>query len=130
MLALPRADETDATTGSRWWYWVVLTQLYAGTLLLFGLGLGAALVLGESTTVSVFLPAFLVLGALALLFGVAFPVALYKDTAALANTDHDWEPNNVIYASAGFVGVLTGFLGTIPFGVYYLYRRHCAVGVP
>lgn len=130
MHTVPRADETDVSTDSRWWYWIVLTPLYAGTLLLFGLGFGAALVLGESTTVSVFIPAFLILGVLALLFGVTFPVALYKDTAALANTDHDWEPNDVLYASAGVVGVLAGFLGTIPLGAYYLYRRHCAVGVP
>ena len=121
---------TDRATDSRWWYWIVLTPFYAMSVLLFGFGLTATVLLGESTDFAVFLPAFLALGLLSIGFGVAFPLSLYKDALTIEENNRGWNPSGVLYGSAGAVAVVTGFLLTIPLALYYLYRRHEQVGVP
>lgn len=124
------AIDSEPSVDSRWWVWIALTPLFAGTAALFGLGLVAAALLGGPTDFTVFLPAFLAVGLLAVAFGVAFPLSLYRDAAALDGPVRGWEPSPVRYAAAGVVGVATLFLLTIPVSLYYLYRRRQTVGVP
>jgi len=123
-------DADEPAVDSRWWYWIVLTPVFAATLLLFVLGFSATVLIGSATDVSVFLPAFFVLALMAVVFGTTFPVALYADATAVGASTSAWDPDGARYAAAGAVGVLGGFVLTIPIGAYYLHRRRERVGIP
>ncbi|WP_232688297.1 hypothetical protein [Halobacterium zhouii] len=121
----------DPVVDSQWWYWVALTPLYAGSVLVFALGIASVVLLGETADYAMFLPAALALTLLGFVFGVAFPVALYRDADAVGDAAPDWQPNGRRYALAAVVAVVGScFLGTVPLAAYYLYRRHTCLGVP
>lgn len=80
-----------------------------------------------------------------------FPVAVYKDADYVNRTSGTWAPQPMRQALAALPGfvllmalgvaallvgfspavpVVAGFLISVPFSSYYLYRRHEAVGTP
>ncbi|WP_336035909.1 hypothetical protein [Halobacterium yunchengense] len=137
------ADAPSAPADSRWWYWVAavpafyvvatvagflfgaLAFAFALTGAEYGPGIGAPVGLG-------FFGAFVLFAFLAAVGGLlslVFPVAIYLDADAVAETPGDWQPDPELYGVLGLVGVVAQPLQA-PLGVYYLYRRHQSEGVP
>jgi hypothetical protein len=143
------ADESpQVPADSRWWYWVAAVPAFyvvataAGFLfgmLAFALavtgatgvqygvgpGIGAPVGAGFFGVFVLFVLLFAVGGLLSLLF----PVAVYLDAEAVADTAGDWAPDPELYGVLGLVGVVAQPLQA-PLGVYYLYKRHQSEGVP
>jgi hypothetical protein len=135
---LPEAD-----ADSRWWYWIAAVPVYflvtlVGGAIAAGLFLFAGLLdvvgLGGLASFST----FLVFGAVASLFGISglvvavlFPVATYVDARAIETLDGEWTPDPVLWGLLAVVAVLvTNFVVSVPLSLYYLYRRHEALGTP
>lgn len=131
-------SESAPRVESRWWYWVaavpvhfVLTLLVGGFVFVtFVLGLGFGPRVGLS--LGLLAVAAIVLVALpGLALSVLFPLALYLDAQAVTEADVEWSPDPVVYGLIAVAGVvLTAFVVSVPLALYYLYRRHDAVGVP
>ena len=126
-----------ASVDSNWWYWIAaplvlfVLSAVAGVLFVLGFLVDVFLTGGLLTVAAVF-----VFGSLAALVGlvlsVLFPVAVYVDARALSDApESSWSPDPVLYGLVALAGVLlTAFTVSVPFGIYYLYRRHEAVGTP
>lgn len=139
----PRTSADDPA-GSRWWYWVLAVPVYfaavvavGAVVLLFAVVGGLGIVhTGESffgglLVVGAFF-GILVLAVPGLLVAVLFPVGVYFDAEAVADLeDGGWAPDPVVYGLVALAAVLvTNVLLSVPVAVYYLYRRHEALGVP
>lgn len=131
---------------SRWWYWIaaypVVGLLFIPLAIIVGVLLMVLLVALDAGTsasapsavalIVVFVGGLLVLAffLLGLAIFVVLPVALYFDAAAVEEAPVDWDPDPFVYALLAamqfFVTPVIGFV----VAVYYLYRRHTAVGVP
>jgi hypothetical protein len=128
---LPRAD-----VDSRWWYWIAAIPLYGvlGALLVV-LFVGAFL-LGlafDGGVLFVVLLVFLVpvVGIGGLVLTVLFPIATYVDARAIAESDAPWTPDPLIWGLAALATVvLSAFTLSVLQALYYLYKRHVAVGTP
>ncbi|SFR32838.1 hypothetical protein [Halogeometricum limi] len=126
-----------ASVDSNWWYWIAapivlfVLSLVGGSLFFVGflfdlfftgglLSFGAALLFGGFAAL------------VGLVISVLFPVAVYVDARALSDApESSWSPDPVLYGLVALAGVvLTAFTVSVPFGIYYLYRRHTAVGTP
>jgi hypothetical protein len=80
-----------------------------------------------------------------------FPIAVYRDADYVNRTSGQWGPDPQRYALGAALGlvvllavgagtllagaspaipVIAGFVVSVPFAVYYLYRRHETVGTP
>jgi hypothetical protein len=133
----------EAGADSRWWYWIAAVPVYflvtlVGGAIAAGLFLFAGLLdvagLGGLASFST----FLVFGAVASLFGISglvvavlFPVATYVDARAIETLDGEWTPDPVLWGLLAVVAVLvTNFVVSVPLSLYYLYRRHEALGTP
>jgi hypothetical protein len=132
-----------AGVDSDWWYWIAAVPLYflvtlvggvvAGVVFLFA---GVLDVVGFGGVAS--FSTFVLFAGVAALFGlvgvalaVVFPVALYVDARAIEELDGEWTPDPVLWGLFGVVAVLvTNFVLSVPLALYYLYRRHAAVGTP
>jgi hypothetical protein len=125
----------DATVDSRWWYWIAAVPVF------FVLSVAFAVVFVATVFLGLFLGegvAMVVLFGLAGLFALAglvlsilFPLAVYVDAQAVSRADVDWNPDPVLYGLVALAGVVvTAFVVSVPLALYYLYRRHGAVGVP
>ncbi|MFC6989811.1 hypothetical protein ACFQJD_15895 [Haloplanus sp. GCM10025708] len=133
--AARNADRPDATVDSQWWYWIAAVPVFFVLSMGFGVVFVGSVVLGlfvgeGGATVLLF-----VLAGLFALAGVAlsvlFPLAIYVDAEAVSAADVDWDPDATLYALVALAGVLlTAFVVSVPLALYYLYRRHGAVGVP
>lgn len=123
---------------SRWWYWIAAIPLYvvAGgavgllfaviALAGFGLGLDAGVVGFGLLFVTV-----LVLGLAGLVLTIVFPVATYIDARAVAAADTSWTPDPLVWGLAALATVvLSAFTLSFVLALYYLYKRHVAVGTP
>jgi hypothetical protein len=128
---LPRAD-----VDSRWWYWIAAVPLYfvvsaalAGLFLvgfLFDLFLTGGLLslFGAALVVPV-------VGLVGLALAVLFPVATYVDARAVAEAGGEWTPDPVVWSLAALASVvLTAYAVSVVVALYYLYKRHGAVGTP
>lgn len=126
-----------AAVDSNWWYWI------AAPLPLFVLSLVGGVLFFVGFLFDVFLTgglltagAMVVFGGLAALVGlvlsVMFPIAVYVDARALSDDPASpWSPDPVLYGLVALAGVVvTAFTVSVPFSIYYLYRRHEAVGTP
>lgn len=135
----------EATVDSNWWYWIAAVPAYF--LLVFALGIGAALLflfafaldvaglagLGSVIAGLVATLGFVGLALVGLVVAVLFPVAVYVDARAIerADLDIDWRPDPALYGLLALAAVLvTNFVLSVPFAVYYLYRRHQHLGTP
>ncbi|WP_232686736.1 hypothetical protein [Halobacterium zhouii] len=133
---------------SRWWYLVLAVPVFyaLATVLSFVVGFVAfvATLVGVTGGVgggpgsSELAVGFGVVGIVGLVLlvvlvglvlSLAFPIALYFDAEALADADTTWQPDPALYGLLGLASVVAQPL-QIPLGVYYLYKRHEAVGVP
>ncbi|WP_336023968.1 hypothetical protein [Halobellus salinisoli] len=128
---LPRAS-----VDSRWWYWIAAIPLYVvlGGLLailfvgafLFDLFLtgGIATIFGAFIVVPV-------LGLLGLVLSIMYPIATYVDARAIAESDASWTPDPLVWGLAALATeVLSAFTLSVVLAIYYLYKRHVAVGTP
>jgi len=138
----------DASVDSRWWWWIAAVPAFGVLSVVAGIGLTILLLVGVVTVGAgggppgmielvtgggvLLVGSLFAVGALiGLVLTVMFPIALYVDGAAVRDADYDWDPDPLLYALVAVVGTLFGsFLITGPVALYYLYRRHTAVGVP
>ena len=121
---------------SRWWYWIAAVPVYFALTLAFGALLVPVFLLGFAFDAGVAVALFAVVGGVfvalpGLALAVLFPVAVYVDARAVSAADVGWNPDPALYGLVALAGVLvTAFTVSVPLALYYLYRRHGAVGVP
>lgn len=143
-----RPERARVDVDSRWWlvvaaaaaFWAVAYALGVLFALVAVLGVfGGAFVGGGHGFPVPFLPGAFGLAAVlivplvlvGLLVSLLLPVALYLDSEAVGRAGVGWEPDPVLYAIAGVVGLFAQGLPIQPaVALYYLYRRHEHVGVP
>lgn len=135
----------EASVDSNWWYWIAAVPAYF--LVMLGLGVAAAFLfvfafaldlaglagLGSVVVTLMAMAGFAILGLLGLVVAVMFPVATYVDARAISRAGRagDWRPDPLLYGLVALVAVLaTNVVLSVPFAVYYLYRRHRELGVP
>lgn len=130
---LPRAG-----VDSRWWYWIAAIPLYvvvgAAVVLLFAvialLGFGIGFDAGFVVTGLLFL-AIIGLGLVGLVLSIVFPIAMYIDARAIAASEASWTPDPLVWGLAALATeVLSAFTLSLVVALYYLYKRHVAVGTP
>ncbi|RLM84173.1 hypothetical protein D3D02_15040 [Halobellus sp. Atlit-38R] len=128
---LPRAS-----VDSRWWYWIAAIPLYVvlgGVLavLFVGAFLFDLFLTGGIATVFGAFIVLPVLGLLGLVLTILFPVATYVDARAIAESDASWTPDPLVWGLAALATVvLSAFTLSVVLALYYLYKRHVAVGTP
>jgi hypothetical protein len=132
-----------ASVDSRWWYWIAAVPAYFlvtliggvfATVLVVFAGVLDILGLGGLASLST----FVVFGGFAALFGlvglavaVGFPLAVYVDARSIEEAGGEWRPDPVLWGLSAVVAVLvTNFVLSVPLALYYLYRRHEAIGTP
>lgn len=136
-------DRRREVVESRRWYWIAAVPVYfvlatgvsLFALALIGIAVGLDLVGagGFAGPGLVTLLAFgaAVFAAIGVVLAVAFPIAVYLDARAVGETGYEWDPDAALYGLVAVVGVIaTNFLVSVPLALYYLYRRHEAVGTP
>ncbi|MGQ4557144.1 hypothetical protein [Halobellus sp. GM3] len=140
----PREDFDDpiggllprASVDSRWWYWIAAIPLYVvlgGLLAVLFVGaflFDLFLTGGIATVFGVFIvvPA---LGLFGLVLSVMYPIATYVDARAIAESDASWTPDPLVWGLAALATeVLSAFTLSVVLALYYLYKRHVAVGTP
>jgi len=128
---LPRAS-----VDSKWWYWIAAIPLYVvlgGFLAIMFVGaflFDLFLTGGIATIFGAFI-AIPVLGLLGLVLSVLYPVATYIDARAIAESDASWTPDPLVWGLAALATeVLSAFTLSVVLAIYYLYKRHVAVGTP
>ncbi|RDI71776.1 hypothetical protein [Halopelagius longus] len=128
---LPRAD-----VDSRWWYWIAavpafgLAALVGGVFFLFGFLFDLFLTGGLLTFGAAF---FLVpaAGLVGLVLTVMYPIATYVDARAVAESRAEWTPDPLVWGLVALASVvLSAFSLSVVASLYYLYKRHGAVGTP
>jgi hypothetical protein len=131
---LPRAD-----VDSRWWYWIAAIPLYvviggAAAVLLFfvvvlaGFGFGFE---GGFIATGLLFVVLGVLGLVGLVLSILFPIATYIDARAIAASEASWTPDPLVWGLAALATeVLSAFTLSLVVALYYLYKRHIAVGTP
>jgi hypothetical protein len=130
---LPRAG-----VDSRWWYWIAAIPLYVvvgvAAVLLFAvvalLGFGIGFDAGFVVTGLLFAAVFM-LGDVGIVLSIVFPIAMYIDTRAIAASEASWTPDPLVWGLAALATeVLSAFTLSVVVALYYLYKRHVAVGTP
>lgn len=128
---LPRAE-----VDSRWWYWIAavpvsaLVALVGGVFLLFGF-LFDLFLTGGMLTFGVTFLLVPVVGLAGLVLTVMYPVATYVDARAVAESPAEWTPDPLVWGLVALASVvLSAFSLSVVAALYYLYRRHGAVGTP
>jgi hypothetical protein len=124
----------EAGVDSRWWYCVAAVGGAIGAGLFVFAGLLDLAGFGGLASFST----FVLFGGVAALFGlvgvvvaVLFPVGMYVDARAIEALDGEWTPDPVLWGLLAVVAVLvTNFVLSVPLALYYLYRRHEALGTP
>ncbi|WP_224270544.1 hypothetical protein [Haloprofundus salinisoli] len=132
-----------ASVESNWWYWIAAVPALLVVSLGFGVSAFFLALLGVGLDIAGFMGLasagfgllfFLVASLLALaslVVAVLFPVAIYVDARAVEVADLGWNPDPVLYfLGAVFAVVATNFVLSVPLSVYYLYKRHEAIGRP
>ena len=130
---LPRAG-----VDSRWWYWIAAIPLYvvvgAAAVLLFAvvalLGFGIGFDAGFVVT-GLFFLTVVALVLIGFVLSIVFPIAMYIDARAIANSEASWTPDPLVWGLAALATeVLSVFTLSFVMSIYYLYKRHVAVGTP
>ena len=123
---------------SRWWYWIAAIPLYVVIGGVFGLLFAVIALLGFGIGIDAGVVGFgllfvavLVLGLAGLVLTIVFPVATYVDARAVAAADTSWTPDPLVWGLAALATVvLSAFTLSFVLAIYYLYKRHVAVGTP
>jgi hypothetical protein len=126
-----------ASVDSNWWYWIAaplvffVLSLVGGVLFFVGF-LFDVFLTGGLLTFGLAVVAGSVAALVGLVLSVMFPVAVYVDARALSDDPaSSWSPDPLLYGLVALAGVvLTAFTVSVPLAIYYLYRRHVAVGTP
>lgn len=148
----PRSTTSGRGVESRWWlvvaaaavFWVLayVVGVFLFLTVLLGVLGGAAVgpfghlggpghVGGFPVGFGLLLLVVIPLALLGLALGLLLPVALYIDAEAVARADVGWDPDPVLYAIVGVVGLFAQGVPVQPaVALYYLYRRHQHVGTP
>lgn len=138
---------TGRPVESRWWvvvaaaaaFWALAYVVVAFVFLAVFLGAVGGFAVGPFGEPGPFVPfgvgaVFLVVVPLVLVglaLGLLLPVALYLDAAAVGRADVGWDPDPVLYAIVGVVGLFAQGVPVQPaVALYYLYQRHRYVGTP
>jgi hypothetical protein len=126
-----------ASVDSNWWYWIAAPLVFfvlsaVGGVLFFVGFLFDVFLTGGLLTVGLAVVAGGVAALVGLVLSVMFPVAVYVDARALSDDPASpWSPDPLLYGLVALAGVvLTAFTVSVPLAIYYLYRRHVAVGTP
>jgi hypothetical protein len=126
-----------ASVDSNWWYWIAAPLVFfvlsaVGGVLFFVGFLFDVFLTGGLLTFGVAVVAGGVAALVGLVLSVMFPVAVYVDARALSDDPaSSWSPDPLLYGLVALAGVvLTAFTVSVPLAIYYLYRRHVAVGTP
>ncbi|MFA1609754.1 hypothetical protein [Halobellus rubicundus] len=128
---LPRAE-----VDSRWWYWIAAVPLYVvlgGVLAVFFLGafLFDLFLTGGIVSLLGAFVVFPIVGLAGLLLTVMFPIATYVDARAIAESEASWSPDPLLWGLVALVTVVaSAFTLSLVVALYYLYKRHVAVGTP
>ncbi|WP_458207550.1 hypothetical protein [Haladaptatus sp. NG-SE-30] len=137
---------------SRWWYWIaavptvfvfwVVTVVWVAFAISMEPGLLAGS--GDSPLTRAAAVSLVAVGVPFVVLTAFFPLAVFQDTQAISRAEAGWEPsgNYALVALLGLVvlaglalsdlslAVITGFVVSVPFSVYYLWLRHEHLGVP
>lgn len=132
-----------ASVDSRWWYWIAAVPALFAVTLGFGIGAFVLALFGVALDVAglaglasfggfvLFSIGGAILAGTSLLVAILFPVATYVDARAVEESNLAWRPDPVLYGLAAAAAVIaTNFVLSVPLALYYLYKRHGAVGVP
>ena len=128
---LPRAS-----VDSRWWYWIAAIPLYVvlgGVLAVLFVGalLFDIFLTGGIVTIFGAFVVIPVLGLLGLVLSVMYPIATYVDARAIAESESSWTPDPLVWGLAALATeVLSAFVLSVVLALFYLYKRHVAVGTP
>jgi len=130
---LPYAD-----VDSRWWYWIAAIPAYVVIAAAVGLLFAVVALLGFGIGIEAGFVGFgllfvlaVVLGVVGLALTILFPVATYVDARAIAAADAPWTPDPLVWGLAALATVvLSAFTLSFVLALYYLYKRHVAVGTP
>lgn len=128
---------------SKWWYWVAAVPIYvavgilagivAGLLFLLGIAVDIGGGMGIATgivTVGVAVGS-IGYGLVGLALALLFPLGIYTDAVEIEASTARWDPDPVVYLVVAAASVLlTAFAVSAVVALYYLYRRHEAVGTP
>ncbi|MEA1931392.1 MAG: hypothetical protein U9O06_07570 [Euryarchaeota archaeon] len=147
--AAPRASgatsrhEEAIAVDSKWWYWVAAVPIYVAVGILGGIVAGVLFLLGFAVDIgggmgiaTGIVTLGIVVGSLAyglvgLVLAFLFPLGIYKDAMAIEASTARWEPDSVLYLVVAAASVLvTAFAVSAVVALYYLYRRHEAIGTP
>ncbi|MFB6137597.1 MAG: hypothetical protein ABEJ42_04570 [Halobacteriaceae archaeon] len=148
----PDSAPSTVDVDSRWWYWIAASPVAIGLAFLVSVAVFVTVLAGvlarggqppgvdplpgpshgvwvEPTLGPLALAALAAVGTAVLVVVLVCPLAMYRDATVIAREHGEWQPDPVFWAVVGGVGV---FVTALQFGgaVYYLWRRHRAVGVP
>jgi len=123
---------------STWWYWIAAIPLYVVVSAVFGLLFAVVALAGFGLGLEGGLIGFgllfvfvVALGLTGLVLTILFPIATYIDARAIAASDASWTPDPLVWGLAALATViLSAFTLSFVLAVYYLYKRHVAVGTP
>jgi hypothetical protein len=140
---------------SRWWYWIAAVPVVFVFWLVTVAWVTFAILLeptvlsstGDSPVVHAASVSLVAVGIPFAVLTVMFPFAVFQDTQAVLRAEPGWEPPSGNYALTGLLGlvgavvsglltrslsiaVITGFVLSVPFALYYLRERHDNLGVP
>ena len=125
-----------AEVNSRWWYWIAAVPLSVviatvGFIVFFITILTGVAIDFEFAVAGLWILIVPVVGLSGVIMTVMFPVATYIDARAIAESRYQWTPDPRIWGIIAFGTVIGSvFVLSIVVAVYYLYRRHKAVGTP
>ncbi len=141
--AQPVGGDPQLRVDSRWWYWVAAVPIYVligaigsvlvailliGTIGLDILGGGGAFT-GLASILLLIAGGIYGLAGLALLF--LFPIGIYLDAKAIGDLPVEWQPDPILYGGlAALSALFSAFTLSLFVALYYLYKRHGAIGEP
>lgn len=141
--AQPGDGDPQLRVDSRWWYWVAAVPIYVligaigsiliailfiGTIGLDILGGGGAFT-GLASILLLIAGGIYGLAGLALLF--LFPIGIYLDAKAIGDLPVEWDPDPILYGGlAALSALFSAFTLSLFVALYYLYKRHGAIGQP
>ena len=141
--AQPVGGDPQLRVDSRWWYWVAAVPIYVligaigsvlvailliGTIGLDILGGGGAFT-GLASILLLIAGGIYGLAGLALLF--LFPIGIYLDAKAISELPVEWDPDPILYGGlAALSALFSAFTLSLFVALYYLYKRHGAIGEP